>query len=103
MRKLAEKFRGLDIYGHRVTLHYKGEDSYKTYFGALCTIISSIIILFYFLTIVKATIEGTNKNHLTTDVFLDRIDIDPLYFEEQNFEVAFSAPMYLLSPDFLRI
>ena len=79
---MAEKFRGLDIYGHRVTLHYKGEDSYKTYFGALCTIISSAIMLLYCVTLIKAMLNGTNKDHLTAEVFLDRNDIDPFFLHD---------------------
>ena len=36
-----------DVFGHAIGLHYKGQDSYKTRVGALITLLSYSLIIFY--------------------------------------------------------
>lgn len=40
-------FKSVDIYGEKVTLTYKGEDSFKTYPGALITVLIIGTVLAY--------------------------------------------------------
>ena len=35
----------LDIYGHPVSLNYKGSDMYKTWLGSACTMIVYLLVL----------------------------------------------------------
>ena len=53
MQTLNEKFIGLDTYGVPVTVNYRGDDTYKTRFGALLSLLS------YFLLISFAIERGT--------------------------------------------
>ena len=35
----------LDIFGHNVGVHYKGEDAYKTKFGGLLTLVTYVLVI----------------------------------------------------------
>ena len=37
--KLQELALDLDIYGHKIELHFKGKSSYKTWLGLFCTLL----------------------------------------------------------------
>jgi len=45
--KLREKLRGLDVFGQRIALTYRGEHTYKTNFGSCLTILLVIAISIY--------------------------------------------------------
>jgi len=47
MKSLVRAFIGLDIYGHAVTVNYRGASSYKTKLGAFLTIITYVTFLTY--------------------------------------------------------
>ena len=38
MGKFSDFLLSIDIFGHPVTVNYKGEDSFKTWLGAFCTV-----------------------------------------------------------------
>ena len=48
MQKWKSYARFIDIYGHEVKLLYRGEETKKTLPGALMTIVSVGLILWYF-------------------------------------------------------
>jgi len=52
-KTLFKKFKSLDIFGSRISLSYKGEDSYRTMTGA--TITFAIICVMSFYTAIKVT------------------------------------------------
>ena len=58
MGKFSDFFLSIDIFGHPITVNYKGEDNFKTRLGALCT------IAFFVLSIVNLTavIPAYNNN-----------------------------------------
>ena len=48
MGKIADFFVGLDIFGHQIRVNYKGEDSFKTGLGAICTLTAYVLMVFNF-------------------------------------------------------
>ena len=42
---LCELLMSLDIFGHKVGVHYKGEDAYKTKFGGLLTLTTYVLVI----------------------------------------------------------
>jgi len=44
---LTERFKSFDMFGTPVGVNYKGEDSYKTKFGALVSILLYTIVGWY--------------------------------------------------------
>ena len=47
MRHIGAFMKDLDIFGHPVTVFYKGKDSYKTKLGFLCTLLVWFLTLSY--------------------------------------------------------
>ena len=44
---LTDKFIGLDSYGVPVTVNYRGDDTYKTRFGAMLSIITLTLLTIF--------------------------------------------------------
>ena len=40
--KIAQQIKNLDMFGHQMSLKYKGEDTFKTTFGGVITAITLI-------------------------------------------------------------
>ena len=47
LKNLGEWVKGLDIFGHPITVFYKGDSTYKTKLGALCTLSVYFLTLLY--------------------------------------------------------
>ena len=45
LKKLAAVVKDVDIYGSPIGVHYKGNDSYKTWLGSLCTIAIYVLMV----------------------------------------------------------
>jgi hypothetical protein len=48
MGTISKYITKFDIYGHPINLTYKGESTYKTLPGGLCTIFARITIMAFF-------------------------------------------------------
>ena len=54
IKKLLKFVKGQDLYGHKISVTYKGEDSYKTWPGAFCTIAVYTLVVFNLYLLVQA-------------------------------------------------
>jgi hypothetical protein len=45
--KMLKKLIGLDLYGEAVGINYRGSDVYKTVPGALATLLSLSVLIYY--------------------------------------------------------
>ena len=62
LRKGIEQFLiESDIFGHVISVNYRGKGTYQTRLGAFFTLITRVLILFYFLTLIIAFIDGSNQ------------------------------------------
>ncbi len=39
---LSQQFKSLDLYGHIISMNYKGDETYNTYIGAFLSILTYI-------------------------------------------------------------
>ena len=56
---LGALLRGLDIYGHKVGVHYQGEGAYKTKFGGLLTLATYVLVLIQISNLVAGFLDHT--------------------------------------------
>ena len=47
----------LDIFGHRIGVHYRGEDTYKTIFGGLLTLATYILVSLHTFNLVSSFLD----------------------------------------------
>ena len=45
--------RKLDIYGHKISVHYKGDDVYRTFFGGILTLTTYIFVVIHSIRLVN--------------------------------------------------
>jgi hypothetical protein len=48
MGYISKYITKFDIYGHPINLTYKGESTYKTFPGGLCTLFARVLIFAFF-------------------------------------------------------
>ena len=84
---------GLDFYGHPVGVHYRGSGSYSTKLGALCSIITVLLIVINTLDIWTKFIHKTDQTEFYMRVKTDTIGIDPLVFGEQQIHFVIWSPV----------
>ena len=47
MKAIVDKFKFIDIYGHSIGVHYKGDGSYRTSLGSFVTLITVALVMSY--------------------------------------------------------
>ena len=96
--KLTNFFISFDIFGHPVGVHYKGDKTYKSSLGALCTLIAYVIMSINFVNLSQSFIENTNQTELANEQKVDEFATEKFYLHEHNIEiftVNFFDPRYV--------
>ena len=97
MQTLDEKFIGLDTYGVPVTVNYRGEDTYKTRFGALLSLLSYFLIISFAVEKGVMLVERNSPSITVTTEVIDYANDGTLYnlleqsssiLLETNYEMA---------------
>ena len=87
--KIEDFLVGQDAYGQAVSINYRGSDSFKTRLGALCTLITTVMMLFNFGTLMTAYREGSKQEEKSQTLQFDPwTQGDSFNLQEQNFKVA---------------
>ena len=79
---------GQDMYGQAIGVHYKGSDTYQTRLGALCTIITYVLMAFNLATLIQAYSDGSNQEEKTQLTKTDSFLTDPYNLNDQNFNIS---------------
>ena len=75
---------GLDFYGHPVGVHYRGSGAFSTKLGALCSLITVVLILINTVDIWKRFVYKTDQSESFFRLKTDTQGIEPLVFAEQQ-------------------
>ena len=93
LTKFTTFFRSFDKFGEPVKLLYKGEDTYKTKFGALLSIVLNSIVLAY---LVKKGLELATKGNSNIQVF-EKFTTRTIDDKSYNFnECGFKPVLFLM-------
>ena len=89
MKGLVGKFKSIDIYGHQIGVHYRGDGSYRTSLGSFFTLITVALVLSY--TTIKVTdmVERTSQNEKTQTLKIDLDKSGKVNMAENNFTFGF--------------
>ena len=90
---LAKWLTERDIFGAPITVLYKGSDVFKTKSGAACTIVTYILILFYFVGLISAFIDMSKQEEKSQSIALDRYNAGRYYLDENDFELVIATPV----------
>ena len=86
---------GLDIYGHTVGVHYHGDSSFKTGFGAVLSLISLILIMFNTLGLFNAFITKEDQKESVRTFSESLMDVGPLNLRDSNLDILFTTDIEL--------
>ena len=93
-------FRGLDRFGHPVRIYFNGENSHKTNFGALCSlIIFGFVLSFLALDLTKSLTMSDpdisiQRKHMTSSSIDELLPFRLSEYENYNLGVVLINPMY---------
>ena len=57
--RFSKFIKRFDIFGHPITVHYDGEDKYKTLLGAFFSVAVLTLILFNFVNLATVFMDGS--------------------------------------------
>ena len=61
---LLYSIKSLDLYGYKIGVTYKGEDSYKTWPGVLCTLAVYFLVAFNLCLLSAAFLDNSNQEEI---------------------------------------
>ena len=89
MKKVIESFKSIDMYGHPIGVHYKGDDAYRTKLGSFVTLITVGLVLTYSGIRVGQLNTRSNQNETNQTIKLDLDNSGEVNLKENKFNIAF--------------
>ena len=77
-----------DIFGHPISVHYKGSDTYQTRLGSFVTIIAYTLMIVNLLTLTIAFVDHSNQEEKIQATKFDRFFSDPYYMSDYNVTIT---------------
>lgn len=87
MGKLQDIIISFDIFGHPVGVNYRGEDTFKTRFGAFCTLAVYILTVVNLTTLIKAYTNQSKLEKSTQASIFDPFTEPAFNFAEHQSEI----------------
>ena len=82
--------RSLDIYGHKIGVHYGGEDTFKTGFGGFMTCATYILILINAIGLVTDFTQMTQQTENSNRIKPDLLKEGDINLQENQFDIMIS-------------
>ena len=68
-----------------ITVNYKGSDAYRTKLGAICTIMTYVLILINGISLVEGFLNGSKQSESAQTLFYDRFNEGRQWLDENQF------------------
>ena len=98
MKGIADKFRLIDIYGHSIGVHYRGDGSFRTSLGSIFTLITVALVLSYTTIKVRDMVERTSQNERTQSLKIDLDEVGEINMAQNRFTFGFYITDVFLNP-----
>ena len=87
MEKLKEFLLDQDIYGHPISVHFKGKNTYNTWLGVFCTLIVYAVVFKSFIVLGSGFIDGSRQDEKINTEKYDRFDSKAMYLDEMGVKI----------------
>ena len=84
LKKVKKKVTSYDIFGTPVTVNFKGEDTYKTLFGAIVSLSLAALMLYYTWIMFGKMVDRSDPDLTSYKLVNSRTEDDPLIVPEHN-------------------
>lgn len=75
---MRKKITTYDQFGTPITVNFKGEDTYKTFFGAVVSLALAALILYYMWIMIGKMVERSDPDLTSFKLVNSRTEDDPL-------------------------
>ena len=89
--KISQFLTGQDKFGYPITINYRGNDTFQTQLGGLCTIVTQLLMLFNFVTLSIAFFNQSKQDTQTLMEVFDRFQEPAFNLQENKFNVTLFA------------
>lgn len=91
MNYFGEILKRQDIYGHKISLLYRGEDAFRTKFGGLLTVATYVLILIQMVNLLTDFLEHTAQTERFTSVKVDLNNHGPVNLFDNLFKIVLAT------------
>ena len=99
MKNLKEFVLDQDIYGHPISVHFKGKNTYNTWLGVLCTLMVNAIVFKSFLVLGGGFIDGSRQDEKVNTEKYDRFDSEAMNLEDMGVKFYVFPSLYRVEYD----
>ena len=96
--KIDSLFKSIDIFGHPISVNYRGEDTFKTRLGAFFTIVVYTLMIFNLVQLSIAYVDGSKQEEKNRVQLFDRNQAGPFNLAENHFEVRILPNVFSYLP-----
>ena len=85
--RMKNFFLDCDIFGHPISVHYRGSDTFKTWLGSICTLTVYVLMLVNTIQLSGALVDTSRLEEKFSQGKIDRFHEDPYKLLENNLEL----------------
>ena len=85
---MQKKFESIDIYGHPISVLYKGGTSHKTICGSIATLCTRTLFLILFILLLLNMLIGGNRETSYKKVLANMSEEGPVNLPDYDFNLA---------------
>ena len=89
MKKFSAAFKSIDIYGHPIGVHYKGNSTYQTKLGSLVTLFTFVFVTIYAAILVIELRTGESQEVSSRSIKLDLSKSERKPLDELEFMLGY--------------
>ena len=80
-----------DIYGHQVSVNYKGDGMFKTNFGGLLSLATIVLIIVNTVSLTTQFVDRTAQKENQRTLNKELLDQEPMHLSDNQFDVLMSV------------
>ena len=89
---MAQFILDRDLFGHPITVHFRGKNTYGTWLGSFCTLAAYILMFVNVVLLGTSYRDGYKQEEMVDFQYFDRFDSPRYYLHENGVNITLFAP-----------
>ena len=91
MLKAVRTLKNLDVYGHKVGVRYRGNETYTTILGGLCSILTLVLVVINTANLISDFTQKTAQTDFYQRLKVVTEGMEPFNLQESGIEIVLKA------------
>ena len=88
MQRIKSFILGRDIFGHKISVNYRGSEEYNTYLGSVCSVTALVLMLLNLLVLLTAFSDHSKQEENTQQTSIETFESEQYKMSDSSTDIA---------------